>query len=260
MPKKAVIKYTILAIVLVFLISGAVFFLYAAVAKTSESPQNFLVLGDSIASGYGVEENEIYGKQVANNFGFIYQNYAAEGYDTQDLLAQMDLKEVRSAVRDADIIELSIGGNNALNLPYADMFSAAITGVDGNVIQDMVTEIETDLQTVLQQIRTLNPDGILLIQTLYNPFHGSSNPIYQVAENIMDELAPLINQKYEECAAQDDNTYIADVYTAFEQQDNPSLLIVGDRVHPTAAGHALIADVLTESLIDLGFEPRSANT
>ena len=90
-------------------------------AAHAQEPLNYLLLGDSIAQGYGVynRDKACYGKIVADTNGYSYANYAVNGYRSCDLISQLGNPEVNAAVENADIISLSIGGNDFLqqNLP-----------------------------------------------------------------------------------------------------------------------------------------------
>ena len=78
--------------------------------------KNLVVLGDSIAWGTGIYNSDeaCYGRIVANTNGYNYKNYAFDGCRSWDLLSLLDEKDVKDSIKEADIINISIGGNDFL--------------------------------------------------------------------------------------------------------------------------------------------------
>lgn len=75
---------------------------------------DYVVLGDSIGWGAGVlNSNEVvFGKLVADTNGYGFHNDAVNGYTTANLLAHLEKENIAADVAAADIISISIGGNN----------------------------------------------------------------------------------------------------------------------------------------------------
>ena len=89
----------------------------AFAAPQDSGKLNFLVLGDSIAEGFGVENKEdaAYGKIVADTNGYNYRNLAQVANDTQDLIRKIEtVDEFRESIAWADVINICIGSNNYL--------------------------------------------------------------------------------------------------------------------------------------------------
>ena len=118
-----------------------------SLASCSSKPQkyNFIALGDSVASGYGLSsKDESYSFvfcEMLKNEGFEineYKNLAVSGLTTTTLLEilyNMD-KEDLSLVKNAQIITLNIGGNNILCpfLDYLSFESGSSEGIINNAI------------------------------------------------------------------------------------------------------------------------------
>ena len=87
-------------------------------AAAEEDAPFYLVLGDSIGYGSGLSnaKEAVYGKIVADTNGYAYANDAIPGYTTQALLRLMQTDDVKADIAKADIISISIGGNNFLRL------------------------------------------------------------------------------------------------------------------------------------------------
>lgn len=81
----------------------------AFAAPQDSGKLNFLVLGDSIAEGFGVENKEdaAYGKIVADTNGYNYRNLAQVANDTQDLIRKIEtVDEFRESIAWADVINI----------------------------------------------------------------------------------------------------------------------------------------------------------
>ena len=111
-------KFRKIAAVLLCVVMIAVSLQCLAFAAPQDSGKlNFLVLGDSIAEGFGVENKEdaAYGKIVADTNGYNYRNLAQVANDTQDLIRKIKtVDEFRESIAWADVINICIGSNNYL--------------------------------------------------------------------------------------------------------------------------------------------------
>ena len=77
----------------------------------------FAVLGDSISAGEGASEQaKSYAELIKADRGFDLANFAVGGHDSDDLLKILaENADALKAIREADIIDLSIGGNDLLH-------------------------------------------------------------------------------------------------------------------------------------------------
>ena len=139
-----------------------------------------VTLGDSLAYGAGDET----GKGLAGRLKVELRdrgvadvsavNLGVNGAQTADLMARLNTERVRTAVRDADAIVLSIGANDLFRTP----------GARERTLQNPLAvagQILDRIDTIVGQIRAINPDARILILGGYNPV--PRHP-----------LAPLINQ------------------------------------------------------------------
>lgn len=218
---------------------------FAAEADTTK----FVLLGDSIAQGYGLGEGYTdwydlgYGKLIADANGYDYVNHAIGGHTTYNLNARLQEEAVISDVADADIIAVSIGGNNFL---LGGMYQMILEGVLFNkydLVDKTIAEFYVDFGLAIDKIKAINPDAHLLVQTLYNPRKDFIGKVYQRAVD-------LLNQTIINTAAERNGVYeIVDVYSAFGQHME---YIQKDQIHPNEAGHYVIATEYLKVLKDLG--------
>ncbi|MDE5834287.1 MAG: hypothetical protein K2H26_02060 [Ruminococcus sp.] len=95
----------------------------ASMPVSAESTDNntiksMTVIGDSIASGYGLDENEYsYAQICADYFNCNVDNLAVSGLDSAELCEMMqNMNETqKQSIRNSDVIVISIGGNDIIN-------------------------------------------------------------------------------------------------------------------------------------------------
>ena len=144
------------------------------VAAGAQAETRYVVLGDSIAFGSGLSnpKQAVYGKIVADTNGYAYENYAVPGHTTGNLLRRMETDAVKEAIRNADIISISIGGNNFLLGNLNGLLFDGIVKQDYARFDEIAANYYTDLEKIVDNIRALNEGAAIVLQTLYNPQTG----------------------------------------------------------------------------------------
>ena len=109
-----------------------------------ETPAVVVILGDSIGTGYGTSGYNSsavqaqtalfgYGKIIADAKGYDVRDRAVDGAETKDVLARLQNHEdTRADVAEADIINITIGGNDlrAVNTIFRNLgYSYNMTSV-----------------------------------------------------------------------------------------------------------------------------------
>ena len=141
----------------------------------------YVVLGDSIAYGSGLSNptEAVYGRIVADTNRYAYENYAVPGHTTANLLRRLENDTVSDAVGRADIISISIGGNNFLLGDLNGILYDGIVKEDFGRLDEITEGFYGDLGTIVNTVRALNPDAAILLQTLYNPQTSYIGDVYQ---------------------------------------------------------------------------------
>ncbi len=205
---------------------------------------NYLILGDSIGFGAGIvnPDEACYGKIVADTNGYNYKNCAVSGYNTTALLSHMHLTAVKEAIEEADIISLSIGGNDFLTSNMVQL------GFEAGIMNDLSTfdkigeSFYENFCKIIADIKELNPKAVILAQTLYNPMHNPLNEIYQAGA---DRLNAGIRRYLKEHPK---SIVIVDVGKEFAGHPE---YIADDCVHPNSIGNEVIARLVLKTLKDL---------
>ncbi|BAU29204.1 lysophospholipase L1-like esterase [Aneurinibacillus soli] len=145
----------------------------SGVHKTSHKLQ-ITALGDSLTRGTGDESGLGYAGnlriRLAENTKqevYVYNN-GVNGYKAANLLKDLRTKpDIRRQVQQADMIVLSIGGN--------DLFYTQSDEVKPDVIRTRIPAALTNYKAIVSIVTELNPKAKLLYMGLYNPFPDLPN-------------------------------------------------------------------------------------
>ena len=212
-----------------------------------EKPLNYLLLGDSIAEGYGVwnSDEACYGRIVADTNGYGYENDARVATDSSELLERItEYYWVRYDIEQADIISLSIGSNDYFDNP--DVYKLAVGAffmVNGKELDAIADQFYVNLCAIIDEIKALNPDVTILLQNVYCVWYGIAAHIYKACSKRVNAMI----EKYVE--EHPGAVYLCDISPAMD--GHPERL-ADDCVHPNAAGNVAIAEVVLQQLYDLG--------
>ncbi len=244
---------------------------------------NITVLGDSIASGYGLPDYTSGNNYSAPlSWGNLlgeesrrYENFAVDGSTSEELLAALEqpTDALKKSLESADCVVVSIGGNDFLGrmmyaVKYAaltdtEMISALLNGefraemlgeLTDRLLKAVLSEMKnsdvdrtvSNIRGVTEKISQLNPDARIVLLTIYDPFseHILLSGISETAESVLSEL----NGKISAIADESPNIKIADVHAAFA--DNASHFTNINRldIHPSEAGHERIYELLCDMI------------
>lgn len=95
-------------------------------ARALAAPVSYVALGDSITAGYGLGEGEkAFPQLLAEANGLDLTDLAEDGLTGAELSAALQTdKELQQAVAGADIITVTIGGNDLMNALYQGLAEA----------------------------------------------------------------------------------------------------------------------------------------
>ncbi len=235
-------------------------------AVTDKDTKTYLIMGDSIAAHYGVSERESYEHKLmerlrADGEKWVGDNWGVSGYTSGDLVTLLD-KSVEDAARRAviaraNLIIISIGGNNILQFlrergynefppeegsGWLSLIRAFSEGTDA-----MAQNYLSDLEVIMKEIRNVNPNAIVILQNIHNVARdvegeisilGTPKRATDLTEPFFLPLLKTISGNAERLGY-----HVADTYGAFRDSKETPLLR-REMIHPNAAGHTLISEVL----------------
>lgn len=212
---------------------------------TEDTPLKYVVIGDSIARGAGLwnPDEAVYGRIVANTNGYEYHNYAVDGTRTCDLIGRIKESEVAESIRGADIISISVGGNDFLRGNIAAVTLMTLAG-NRKMLNEIIDTLYSNFCIIIDEIKELNPDAVILVQTLYNS--GGLVLFYPVFEIALESLNGCFYRYQQENPG---SIEIVDIYSAFKLN---GINVCGDTIHPNAGGNKIIAREVLVKLNELG--------
>jgi len=170
---------------------------------------------------------------------------------------------VRSAVRRADVITLSIGANDSIPDDFA--YLQGRCGGPDNIecyVHSLAT-FEHNERAILAEIRLLrgtSPTAIR-VTTYYNPLVGNELSVRTFGPDFALAVARPLIERLDAAICREvalvHGTCI-DLYHAFNGPDgtrDAGSLLSGDHIHPSQEGHRLIAQLLAAA----GYEPLTAD-
>ena len=240
---------------LAILLSLAMLFTLLPPGAALAASPSYVALGDSITTGYGLAEEETaFPTTVANNVGATLTDLAANGETSASLLTKLQTDgSVKTAVSDADVITITIGGNDLMDALYAylaekynegkdestqmtaEQIKEMLTGQGGAVnigtLWSLITPLtqfpsatefttavdmfSSNLSSIISQIKMLNAGARIVVVTQYNPYSHLSN---QTIGSVVTAFDNGIQQLNEKISSQTD-IKVADVYTVFSSQN-----------------------------------------
>ncbi len=211
----------------------------------AEEKPFYLVLGDSIAYGSGISNSKeaCYGKIVADTNGYDYANYAVPGHTTTNLINRLGEEALVSDLKKADIISISIGGNDFLMNNLIGLMFDSIVLNDHREYDRIAEGFYSNFCKIIDIINSHNADAVILMQTLYNPQSGYLRAPYQ-------QGADRINAAIEKYNSENPGEIvIVDVGTAL---GDDMANYADDEIHPSSQGNEIIAKTILEKLYETG--------
>ncbi|OPX02263.1 SGNH/GDSL hydrolase family protein [Geobacillus proteiniphilus] len=210
-------------------------------AKPLPKDIHLVALGDSLTEGVGDGEGK--GGYVGRLVPLLS---AEEGVRTVTVTnfgkrgrRIVDLEPVIAAHRkelgQADVIVLTIGGNDVMNVVRSHFLD--LSRERFRQAREMFAD---RLDHLLISLRTVNPDAVVVLVGLYNPFSSTLPNIPEI-----DDVIAEWNSASRAVLSRYDRTIFVDIQDIFIDRDE---LLHRDEFHPNAAGYEQIAMRVYEAL------------
>jgi len=211
-----------------------------------------VVLGDSLTRGTGDQSGQggyvgrvkEYLEKNTDKPVYVLNNFSVNGYRTDQLLKDIkERSEVPASIAKADLVMLTIGGNDIFGLA---MGNGIPTGADGAAeirpedIRQRMPEAVSRLREILDTIAALNSRAAILYIGLYNPFIDMDTT--GEASLIIDEW----NREAFKVANQYRNMTVVPTHDLFER--HALKYLYSDHFHPNQDGYQRIAERIIQAL------------
>ena len=272
-------------------------------AREGAEPLRAAALGDSIAQGYGCRPEEAYGRLLADRLAeeldgtgttVSFANYGVDGLTSGGLRAMIETDEIQAVAANADLVTVSIGGNDLLyclrealggalaldpdsSAPWQELLGklqeenrretvSSLLKLAGNgdfyrrlnaAADDMLNNVEA----VLDALSRRNPEAVLLLTTIPPP---TVDPPLNL---LVDAFLFCFNSRLQ--TVSNPAVRLADCSQAFRSYAGEEALtftVAGwsepsgwnPDPHPTPAGHRLMAETHLPLVQDLIADRRAA--
>lgn len=213
---------------------------HAALARTGvdDGLLRAVVLGDSVARGAGDERGGGIATALDDHFRALGMcaapvvNSGINGARTHHVRNLLAGARARAAVRTADVIVLSIGGNDL----YGDSVAKLLAILIPNHRQQKTLN---DVQGLVRMIRATNPAARIYLLGLYNPYRRT--PLRAWLDRQINEWDARLIRRF--AAAED--VVVVRIVDLLEREERISPL---DHFHPGSSGYAAIASRIAASI------------
>ena len=215
----------------------------AAPATSASGSFRIVALGDSLTRGTGdAAGGGGYPERVAaalRKTGLVVSvdNLAVDGAETGDFLRKVEEAAVRDRVAGANLILVSIGGNDLSHSLRSLVPGEA--GAESDPTAPALRAASLNLQRILPLLRASNPSAPIRVLGLYDPFpEGFDRKM---------ERATLLkwNVALEEASFGVENVLVVPTFDVFDGRPDR---LSSDRFHPGAEGYAEIAARVLQSV------------
>lgn len=218
-----------------------------SVSASAKEKLNYLLLGDSIAEGFGITnpDEASYGKIIADTNGYNYKNDAIMGRNSVGLVNHLtNDEEYINDVKWADIISVSIGGNDFLLDHAALLIVQGIIFNDYSKFDKIGETFYENFSKSMDRIHEINPNAKILVQLLYTSwtFDFARKPYKQAAKRINDAIIKYVEENPQ-------NIYVVDTSEVFDGRRD---CISTDTIHPNAQGNIELAKAVQSKLCEIG--------
>jgi len=197
-------------------------------------------LGDSLTRGVGDKEGIGYIGRMKEDLQKDYKqkvaltNLAVSGAKMPDLLKQIESSGAQYSIKQADVIVLTIGGN--------DLFPGweSLGKIDLETYRPDTATFQNEAKKIIEEIRKLNTDSPIFWLGLYNPFEDVED--LKGSSNIVVDW----NASLEKLALNAKNVYITPTFDLFQNRGKE--LLYSDHFHPNEVGYTYMADRLVRNV------------
>ena len=248
---------------LVFPKAGDRFLADKKVSTLSAKNLTYAALGDSLTEGVGDATGQggfvpLFAKDIENmtDSSVSSQNFGKAGdTSTQIYNRMMKSKKITDGLKKADIITITIGGNDVLKVIRDNVSKlSSMTEKDFTKPEELY---QARVKKLLDKIREDNPKAQIYVLGIYNPFYLNF-PELTVMQNVIDSW----NTATAGVVSQEKNTYFIPINDLLYKGSGDkqavesgstsdavsnNLLYTEDHFHPNNVGYQLMADAVFAS-------------
>jgi lysophospholipase L1-like esterase len=194
-----------------------------------------VAIGDSLTQGIG---------DITNQGGYVgvldrtinedsevakFENYGKRGNRSNQLLERLEEREIRSSIKKADIVLITIGANDIMQVAKENIMNLKL-----NDFIEQRVYYEQNLKQIIGKIKDLNGNAEIYLVGFYNPFEKYFQDIEE-----LNTIVQTYNSTTESIAEKNDHVTFIPTIDLF--QDTETNLFADDNFHPNYLGYHKIA-------------------
>ena len=221
-------------------------YVHKAMKRLFKKDIQIVAIGDSLTQGVGDEtENQGYVgilRDTINQDRELAEidNYGKRGNRTDQMLERMKQPEIEAALNDADIILITIGANDIMQI-----FKENFTDLQLDQFTDEKVNYENRLHEIFSSMEQENPKADIYLIGFYNPFKQYFEDIDELEDivNSWNALGENITKEYDQVTYIPTKDLFDDISIDYLSEDN---------FHPNHLGYELMAERVLESIVKEG--------
>ncbi|VDC43236.1 Spore germination lipase LipC [Streptococcus canis] len=230
--------------------------------KSEQVAINYVAIGDSLTEGVGDLTNQGgFVPLLANDMGEFFrakvshQNYGVSGNTSQQILDRMTKeKEIKTALKEADVMTLTVGGNDVMAVIRKHLADLQVSS-----FKKPARQYQERLRQILDLARKDNKDLPIFVLGIYNPFYLNFPELTDM-QKVIDDW----NDKTKEVLEEYDHVYFVPIndllYKGVNGQEGivqssgdqttvvNDALFTGDHFHPNNTGYQIMSDAVMEKI------------
>lgn len=234
---------------------GTVFNLKWSERKNDDArPLMYLALGDSLTRGIGDEQNlSGYAGRLASAMELWpavtmveMDNRGKNGRQSEKVLELLARGHYDEELAQADLITMTIGGNDVMRVVKSDLFA-----LKKEMFDTARSPFAARYKQIIEEIRKRNEAAPIIVVGFYNPF--------SIITDEFTPFEPIINEWNEEMrlvAEADVNACFVPVGDLF--MSNEDLVYHTDFFHPNARGYERMTERIIETMVQCEIETMSS--
>ena len=222
---------------------------------------NYVAIDDSLTEGVGDQTNQggfipLLSNAISeiSDVNVVSQNFGVAGNTSTQIYKRMTKeKKIQSAIKKADVITITVGGNDVMKV-----IRTQLTNLTENSFEKPAQTYQKQLTEIFDFIRDNNPNAQVYVLGIYNPFYLNFPDITE-----MQDIINHWNQTTQETIAQQKQMYFVPINDLLYQGVNGSkgvttsdgevqtitnnALFEEDHFHPNNIGYQIMSDAVAEA-------------
>lgn len=211
---------------------------------------HYVAIGDSLTEGIGDTTNSggfvpIAAQAISDQFqlnGIEVDNFGKSGDRSDQILKRIKKnEEIQEALETADIISITVGGNDLMKALKVDI----LNNVTVEMFNKPMQTYQKQLQNIFTEIRAYNQDASIYVLGIYNPFY-----LYFPEITEMQTIVDNWNDATEEIVDQEDLGHFIPINNLLYKGIDGDIGVTGEDVNTANSGSSTSGAITNDALFE----------